>query len=104
MGQPVEVGHIEKTKTLSYREKLGLAVMFVVIIWAWSIVTDWYDPQRKYYSNEKYCENDFDCVMVLDSLTNSCMSVNIVHKTKYDWDSQCRRRLFSCSYKRCIAP
>ena len=89
---------------LSLREKISIALLLLVLAWAASIVFDLRDPMRNYTKYPRYCKIDTDCQVVLDTLTNACLSVNTLHKDKYDMDTQCRRRISKCISHLCVAP
>jgi|GEM_PF-1549051 len=90
--------------SLTAREKLFLVAAVIVVVLGVSLYLGKRDPQRKYYVNEKYCENDFDCTIVYDivSAQPQCKTVNNLNRHRYDIDPICLQRKAYCRRNACI--
>ncbi|MEI6378752.1 MAG: hypothetical protein WCO55_03765 [Candidatus Falkowbacteria bacterium] len=89
---------------LTFKEKVLIFFLLIIVVWVAIVLFDLRDPTRKYRNNQFYCKMDTDCQIVLDPLSNACLSVNNLHKDKYDMDTQCRHRIAKCSVNLCTAP
>ena len=87
---------------LSKREKILILALVIIVVFAGYTWYEIRNSSKKYERNEVYCEADYDCVVLYDFISDNCLTVNGLHKYKYEFDVTCREKTALCRDNQCI--